>query len=74
MKQKDLFTAVLSVAAAALIVLGVRAGTAGLAAQNAQAELNTALAFLLPESKTFSQEVYDGTDEAIRAVYKGETG
>lgn len=74
MKQKDLFTAALSVAAAALIVLGVRAGTAGLAAQNAQAELNAALAFLLPESTTFSQEVYGGTDEAIQAVYKGETG
>ena len=50
MKQKDLFTAALSVAAAALIVLGVRAGTAGLAAKNAQAELVAAIAFVLPES------------------------
>ncbi len=69
MKQKDLFTAALSVAAAALIVLGVRAGTVGLAAKNAQAELDAAIAFVLPESKTFSPEPYDGTDEAIRAGF-----
>ena len=56
MRQKDLFTAVLSVAAAAIVVLGVRAGTADLAAQNAQAELDATIAFLLPESKTFSPE------------------
>ena len=74
MKQKDLFTTALSVAAAAVVVLGVRAGTAGLAAQNAQAELDAAIAFLLPESTTFTPEAYDGTDEAIRAVYKGQTG
>lgn len=74
MKQKDLFTAALSVAAAAVIVLGVHAGTAGLAQQNAQAELDNTIAFLLPESTTFSPEPYDGTDEAIQAVYKGETG
>ena len=74
MKQKNLFIAVLSVAAAALVVLGVRTGTAGLAAQNAQAELDAAMAFLLPESKTVTPEPYDGEDDAIRAVYKGETG
>ena len=37
MRQKDLLTAVLSVAAAAIVVLGVRAGIADLAVQNAQA-------------------------------------
>ena len=74
MKQKNLFIAVLSVAAAALVVLGVRTGTAGMAAQNAQAELDAATAFVLPESKTFTPEPYDGEDEAIQAVYKGETG
>lgn len=74
MKQKDLFTAALSVAAAAVVVLGVHAGTAGLAERNAQAEWNAAMAFLLPESTTFSPEAYDGTDDAILAVYRGETG
>lgn len=74
MKQKDLFTAALTVAVAAVVVLGVHMGTANLAAQNAQAELDNTIAFLLPESKTFSPEAYDGTDEAIQAVYKGETG
>lgn len=74
MKLKELLTAALSVAAAAVLVLAVRAGTAGLAAQNAQAELDSAIAFLLPESTTFTPETYDGTDDAIQAVYKGETG
>ena len=73
-KKKDLGIAALCVAVSVVVVLAVSAATAGTAAKNAQEELNAAISFLLPESTTFTPEPYEGTDEAIRAVYKGETG
>lgn len=73
-KKKDLWIAALCVAVSAAVVLAVSIATADIAAKNAQAELDAAISFLLPESTTFTPEAYDGTDEAIRAVYKGETG
>lgn len=74
MKFKQLLTPLLAIVLAAAVLFGVRAGLSGIAQRNARAELENAIAFLLPESKTFTQEAYDGDDEAITAVYKGETG
>ena len=47
-KKKDLGIAALCVVISAVVVLAVSAATAGTAAKKAQAELDTALAFLLP--------------------------
>lgn len=74
MKLRQLFTPLLAIVLSAAVLFGVRAGISGIAQRNARAELENAIAFLLPESKTFTQEAYDGDDETITAVYKGETG
>ena len=74
MNFKDLMIAAACVAAAGAVLLGVSGALSGTAAENAQAEKEAAIAFVLPESKTFTPETYDGEDESIVAVYKGETG
>lgn len=74
MKLKSFFLPVISVVLAAAVLFGARAALSGVAASNAQAELERAIAFMLPESTTFTEEAYDGEDDTIRRVYKGETG
>lgn len=74
MKYRQLITPLLAILLAAAVLLGTRAGLSAAADRNAQMELEKTISFLLPESKTFTQEAYDGDDEVITAVYKGETG
>lgn len=74
MNIKALMMPVVSVLLVAALLFGASAALSVVAQKNAQAELESAIAFVLPESKNFTEEVYDGEDEAIRSVYKGETG
>lgn len=74
MKMKSIITSVIAIAVAAMILLGSGAGLSKVAAVNAEKELNEMLATLLPGNSSFAWEEYDGEDEMIQAVYKGETG
>lgn len=74
MQLKSLMMPVLAIGVSALLLFGVSAVTAAPADANAQEELNNMLATLLPDSENFEQEAYDGEDEAITAVYKGDNG
>ena len=72
--MKSIMKPVIAIVAAALILLGFKAGFAGMAEANAAKELNEMLATILPGDTEFTEEAYDGEDESILAVYKGTTG
>ena len=72
--MKQLFTAWISLAVAAILLVALNAGLAGTAAANAEAERQKTMTMLLPGSTAFVQEAYTGEDTNIRAAYKGETG
>ncbi len=74
MKLKSLLMPVITICVSALLLFVVSAATAASLETNAKEELNSMMASLLPGSENFEQEVYDGEDESIVAVYKGETG
>ena len=74
MNFKSLLMPVLSLVLVGVVLLGSSAALSKVAEKNTKTELENAIAFMLPESQTFTEEVYDGEDEAIRRVYKGETG
>lgn len=74
MKMKSLMTSVIAIAVTAAILFGCGMGLSKVAAINAENELNEMFAALLPGNTSFEWEEYDGEDEAIRAVYKGDTG
>lgn len=74
MKMKSILASIIAIAAAALILFGSGMGLSKVAAANAEKELNEMFATLLPGNTSFEWEAYDGEDEAIQAVYKGETG
>lgn len=65
---------IIAIAVAALVLLGSGMGLSKIAAVNSEKELNEMLATVLPGNTSFEWEEYDGEDEAIQAVYKGETG
>lgn len=65
---------ILTIAAAALILLGLYNGLLGLRQENREQELQTKLETLLPGSKTFTKEADTGEDTTVVAAYKGETG
>ena len=72
--KKSILLPILTIVVMAALVLGLTLGTAGLAAKNAQAEHLKMMQTLLPGSETFTLEPYDGQDDNIRSVHKGETG
>lgn len=74
MKIKMIILPAAAVLLSALILFGVKNGLSGIGSVNAEMELNEMLAKVLPGSTFFEWEAYDGEDELIRAVYKGETG
>ena len=65
---------IIAIVVAALVLLGSGMGLSKIAAVNSEKELNEMLATVLPGNTSFEWEEYDGEDEAIQAVYKGETG
>ena len=72
--MKSFMKPVIAIAAAALLLLGSGMGLSKMAAVNGEKELNEMLVTLLPGSTSFEWEEYEGEDEAIQAVYKGENG
>ena len=59
---------------AALVLFGVSFALQGAAAKKAQDEHLWLMQTLLPDSKEFTRESYDGEDANIRSVHKAENG
>lgn len=74
MKMKSLLMPVLVIALSAGILVGVKAGTLGAPQANYEEELNTLMLALLPNSTSFMEEVYEGEDTNIKAVYRADNG
>lgn len=72
--MKSMIKPIIAIVVAALVLLGSGMGLSKIAAVNSEKELNEMLATVLPGNTSFEWEEYDGEDEAIQAVYKGETG
>ena len=72
--KKKILLPILTIAIMAAMVLSVTFATNDLASKNAQKEHLWVMQKLLPGSKTFTVEPYDGEDANIRSVHKGETG
>lgn len=72
--MRKLWMPVFAVLLAAGLLLGLYNGLLGLRRAREQAELRTKMETLLPGSKVFTEEVYAGGDENIRAAYRGENG
>ena len=72
--KKKILLPILTIAIMAAMVLSVPFATNDLTSKNAQKEHLWVMQKLLPGSKTFTVEPYDGEDANIRSVHKGETG
>ena len=72
--MRKIWMPVVSLALAALILLGLYNGLLQLRRSNEAAELQSKMETLLPGSTTFVAEAYTGEDVNITCVYKGETG
>ena len=72
--KKGILLPVLAIVIMAGLVLGLTLGINDLAVKNAQAEHLKVMQTLLPGSKEFTVEPYDGEDANIRSVHKGENG
>ena len=72
--MRKIWIPIVSLALAALILLGLYNGLMGIRQENQEKELQAKMATLLPGSTTFAQEEYTGEDANIACVYKGETG
>ena len=72
--KKPILMPILAIALAFVILLGASFGLKGIAEKNAQAEHLRLMQTLLPDSKEFTLEAYDGEDEIIRSVHKAENG
>ena len=59
---------------AALVLFGASFALQGMATKKAQAEHLWLMQTLLPDSKEFTKEAYDGEDANIRSVHKAENG
>ena len=74
MKKSGLMSAVLAIGAVALLLFGTSNALAPRVEAKLQAENARIMQALLPGSGSFTGEVYDGEDTAIRRVLKGENG
>lgn len=72
--MKSIIKPIIAIVVAAIVLFGSGMGLSKVAAVNSEKELNEMLATVLPGNTSFTWEEYEGEDEAIRAVYKGETG
>lgn len=72
--MKTMIKPILAIVVAALVLFGFKAGLSKMAAANAEKEFHEMCATILPGDTEFTEEAYDGEDEAILAVYKGTTG
>ena len=74
MKTKEWIICAGAVVLSGLVLALTGAALAPTAAANAETERQEMLETLLPGSGTFTQEVYDGEDANITALWKGEGG
>ena len=65
---------IIAILLAAVILFGAAWALNGVAAKNAQAYHLELMQMLLPDSKAFTLEPYDGEDANIRSVHKAENG
>ena len=72
--KKKILLPILAIAIMAVMVLSITLATGELANKNAQKEHLWVMQTLLPGSKNFTVEPYDGEDANIRSVHKGQTG
>ena len=72
--NKKILLPILAIAIMAVMLLSITLATGELANKNAQKEHLWVMQTLLPGSKNFTVEPYDGEDANIRSVHKGETG
>lgn len=72
--KKQIFLPVITIVVAAAILLAASFGLNGIAAKRAQADHIRLMQTLLPGSKDFSLEAYDGEDSNIRSVHKSQIG
>lgn len=74
MKLKKLLPSVAVLVCAMILLFGVSALLKPITAKNKEKDKQQAIAMLLPEGETFTQEAYEGEDTNIKEVFKGETG
>ena len=74
MKKSGLMSAVLAIGAVALLLFGTSKAVAPRASVRMEEENARIMQALLPGSGSFTEEIYDGEDTAIRTVLKGENG
>lgn len=72
--KKPILQPILSLLAAALLLVAAAFGLGDIGAENARAEHLKMLQTLLPGSTEFAAEPYTGEDANIRCVHRGETG
>ena len=72
--MKKLLISLAAIAIAAGLLLGLSLGLSGLAQKNEAAVLQATMKSMLPGSTSFTEEAYDGEDEAILQAWKGQTG
>lgn len=72
--KRSVFLPVITIAVAALVLLGASFGLNSIAAANAQKEHLRMMQTLLPGSTDFVVEPYTGDDANIRSIHKGENG
>lgn len=72
--MRKIWMPIVSLALAALILLGLYNGLLQLRRSNEEKELQEIMETLLPGSTTFAAEEYTGEDANITCIYKGETG
>lgn len=74
MNRKELAWSAGALVLACLVLVLAKTAMASTAERRAAEEQQAMMAALLPGGETFTQEVYDGEDENITAVWKSETG
>ena len=72
--MRKIWMPIVSLALAALLLLGMYNGLLQTREANREKELQAKMETLLPGSTTFVEEAYTGDDANIVCVYKGETG
>ena len=71
---ESLFAPLLTLVVAALVLWGASTALLPTAQANARTERDATFATLLPGSTAFTKEAYDGDEDVISAVYRGEGG
>ena len=72
--KKSLFVPIVAILSAAAILLAASFALNNVAEKTAQKKHLELMQTLLPDSKSFLKEAYDGEDTNIRTVHKGDSG